>query len=73
MTHDSEIHAGMGSCWLTEDSEIHPETDCPSSGDWLTVATNGRSRWVNCSQCDATWRIQTNETNETNHDAKKTS
>jgi len=45
------------SCWLTDDSELHPATDCPSSGDWLTVATNGHERWINCSQCNGTWYL----------------
>ena len=45
------------SCWSIDDSELHPPTDCPSSGDWLTVATNGRERWTNCSQCNGTWYL----------------
>lgn len=43
------------SCWMTDDCETHPWTGCPSSGDWLMVATNGHERWTNCSQCNKTW------------------
>ena len=47
----------VSSCWLTDDLELHPETDCLVSGDWLMVATNGRERWVNCSQCNGSWGL----------------
>jgi hypothetical protein len=49
------------SCWFTDDSDLHPETGCPSADDWLTVATNGRERWINCSQCNGTWMLPNTE------------
>ena len=43
------------SCWTTDDAELHPETGCPESGEWLPVLTDGRSRWLACDHCRTEW------------------
>ncbi len=46
--------------WLTNDSELHPETDCPSSEDWLGVFMMGTQKWIVCSKCGLVWDLVNN-------------
>lgn len=45
------------SCWMTGECEMHTETDCPASGDRLSVTTNGRNRWANCQRCNGRFPV----------------
>lgn len=44
-------------CWHTERQERHPATQCPASGNWLTVATDGKWLWIACSKCGMTFTL----------------
>lgn len=58
---------------LTDDSELHPQNNCPSSGDWLGVYKykNGSERWIICEQCNGKWVISNAHANESNASKKE--
>jgi hypothetical protein len=53
-----EMNFASGSCWYTDDVELHPRTGCAYAGDWMVVATDGKKRWFWCEGCKRTWWLK---------------